>query len=153
MKPRMSLLPWDEVTILDVPLENLISVAKLWWCRTITSCPCTVPLDMVIGVAQVLAFGAAKYPDNDGRGWATQEPDTRASYQFDRFMSHAFTPGLDQESGLPHEWHAASRYVMLSTLIARGTVIDDRPPRQLRDDEFIMPEGAYAVRGDGGGVS
>lgn|GEM_PF-5716178 len=153
MKSRLELIPWDEAAIVDVPLENLISAAKLWWCRTTTSCPCTIPIDCVLGVGQVLAFGAFKYPENDGRGWETQKPHTLASHQFGALMRHAFTPGLDPESGLLHEWHAASRYMMLATLIARGTVIDDRPARQLRDDEFIMPEGAYAVGRNSGGVS
>jgi hypothetical protein len=147
VKSRPSLIPFDVCTVAEVPLENCILAAQDWWARNREVLPCAIPHDCFIGVGQVLAHGAAKYPEMGGRSWEHMPQYRKASVQFDALMRHAYTPGIEDESGLMHEHHAATRYLMLTALIARGTLIDDRPPATLRSDEVMVPKGSYVVAG------
>ena len=58
--------------------------------------------DALKAVSEVGTYGAAKYSDD---GWKSV-PDGQGRYR-DAMMRHILTDGIDEESGLPHLWHAA----------------------------------------------
>ncbi len=141
MKPRLELLPWDVVHISDHDLPSLVGAARMWWLRETEQLPCLVPSDMVMGVGAVLAHGAAKHSE---RGWENEEWAQTASYHFGALMRHVMVPGPDAESGLDAQWHAACRYMMLSALLARGDLIDDRPPARAGAQTVAMSKGGVS---------
>ena len=144
---RVDLIPWDVCVPVNLPSENFLMAAREWWCREREDLPCSIPDDCVIGVGHIMGFGAHKYPESDGRSWEYDRKYQTASGQFRSMMRHAYTSGVDAESGLPHEWHAMSRYMMLSALMTRGVLIDDRPPAALKSDEVRVPRGSYVTSG------
>jgi hypothetical protein len=147
-KPRTDLLPWDCLRVAadgEVDLHTLTKVARLYWTRKTNHLPPILPRALLLPVARVLTMGAEKYT---ARGW---ENDTRyhsVSQHFAAMMRHAANPAdLDEESGLPNDWHVASRYIMLAALLARGVLVDDRPPAQPNSYEedaidVVVDEGA-----------
>lgn len=147
IKSRPGLIPWDCCLPVDVDAGDLLSAARYWWCRETEALPCTIPSDYVLGVGRVLAHGAEKYPAMAGRSWESVDEYRLASVHFDAMMRHAYSRGNEPESELPHEDHAMTRYMMLSALLARGTLIDDRPPAVLKADEVRVPKGSYVTSG------
>jgi hypothetical protein len=149
MKSRLDLVPWDTIAWSDaVTADLLIKAAIGWWTRKIDDLPCVLPRVSIDQVGAVLAFGAAKY---SARGWENDAKYHTASGHFDSMMRHALqTPTLDAESGLPHVAHALCRFTMLTTLLARGTLIDDRPPRVVTNKTRLddMNELAFVRGGD-----
>lgn len=141
-KSRLELVPWDVCVITPVASEQRIVAAKMWWIGEIARLPCTVPEDCLHGVGRVLGWSTLKYAEGD---WARER--LQASRHFGAIMRHAYSRGLDDESQLPHEWHAMCRYMMLSALLARGVLIDDRPERQVAADEVRVPAGSYGSPG------
>lgn len=134
MKPAAHLLPWDTLTWSDDPsltVNVLVRATKSWWLRRRGELPCILPREMILHAAEVMAFGIVQHPEQGGRSWEIDERYMAASYHFASIMRHALaTPDIDRESGLPHEWHVATRYMMLTALMARGRLIDDRPKAQ-----------------------
>lgn len=143
-KSALHLVPWDVLTVVEIAPEKLIVAAKMWWCREVDRLPCTVPHSHLHGVGRVLEFGSRKYAE---RGWEKDAAYHTASGHFSSLMRHGYSPGLDDESGLLHEWHAMCRYMMLTALLARGVLIDDRPPQVLREDEVLQPHGTFVTPG------
>jgi hypothetical protein len=129
-----------------VDIHTLTRVTRLYWTRKTNHLPPILPRALLLPVARVLTMGAEKYT---ARGW---ENDTRyhsVSQHFAAMMRHAANPAeLDEESGLPNNWHVACRYIMLATLLARGVVVDDRPPAQPNSYE----EDAIDVVDEGSGI-
>ncbi len=156
-KPRCELLPWDCLRVADDSLtaETLTKIARLYWTRRTNSVPPVLPHKLLLPVARVLTGGAIKYSP---RGWELDAQYHSVSQHFAAMMRHAANPQqLDEESGLPNEWHVACRYIMLATLIARGVIVDDRPARQ--PNKFELPEDNWVDvvvdegPGEGGGLS
>lgn len=146
-KSRADLIPWDVCVPVDAAFEDFIQTAREWWCRERDTLPCSVPVSSLYGVSRVMAHGAQRYPEQDGRSWEHDARYARASLHYGAMMGHAYREGVEDESGLMHEWHAMARYMMLSALHARGMLIDDRPPAVLKDNEVIVPKGSYVVSG------
>jgi len=90
-----------------------------------------IPPEAILGLAQVLTFGAAKY---SSRNW---EQGMLWSRVFAGVQRHlwAFWSGedIDEESGMPHLWCASAGVAFLVTYQQRRTGEDDRPPRQWVD--------------------
>lgn len=84
-----------------------------------------IPPELPDAVAQVLAFGAAKYaPRNWEKGMAWGRP-------FAALMRHMWAwwrgEKADPETGMSHLWHAACCITFLLSYEARGIGDDDRP--------------------------
>lgn len=80
--------------------------------------------DFITAVAEVLAFGAAKYEAwswAEGKAWSR---DHAAALR--HMMAWANGEDLDTESGLPHLAHAACDLMFLITSQRRGLGTDDR---------------------------
>ena len=70
-----------------------------------------LPLSVLHGIVKVMTYGATKYsPD----GWKTVEDGEKRYYSaFKRhFYAHHCGEWLDEESGLPHIFHAATDILM-----------------------------------------
>lgn len=126
-KPRTDLIPYDALLIGGkASVADLLKVFQAWWIRDVDRLPPVLPPDMVMPVAAVLGFGAAKYSQ---RGWEHDPKYHTASGHFASAMRHLYgADELDAESGLPNVWHAVCRYMMTIALQERGLLIDDRPP-------------------------
>jgi hypothetical protein len=72
-----------------------------------------VPRGMVVAIARALEFGAGKY----GRGAYTQPPLVERNRYLAAALRHIFADldgeRFDEESGLPHLFHAAGALAML----------------------------------------
>ena len=84
-----------------------------------------IPPELPDAVAQVLAFGAAKYGErNWERGMIWGRP-------FAALMRHMWSwwrgVKCDHETGMPHLWHAACCIAFLIAYENRNVGIDDRP--------------------------
>jgi hypothetical protein len=84
-----------------------------------------IPPEAVFALGEVLKYGANKYGDrNWERGMAWSRP-------YAALLRHLFAwwggQHRDQESGLPHLWHALACLVFLVTYEAKGGGADDRP--------------------------
>lgn len=146
IKPRPDLLPLDAIVVVPgITIEHIELLVRTWWLRKTDSLQGALPPELMLPVAQVFAFGAAKYSE---RGWENDAKYHRASASVCSFYRHYCAETLcDYESGLPHQYHAACRYVMLSTLHKRGLLIDDRPPLAPSREDIVLPEGSYVVPG------
>jgi hypothetical protein len=86
-----------------------------------------LPPEMLFGVSDILAFGAAKYGD---RNW---ELGMNWSRVFAALMRHMWAwwrgENLDAETGKSHLWHAGCCIAFLIAYEARKTGTDDRPSR------------------------
>lgn len=86
-----------------------------------------LPPELLQGVSEILAFGAAKYAP---RGW---EEGMEWSRVFGALMRHMwswwnpFESDLDPETGKSHLWHAGCCIAFLIAYESRGIGTDDRP--------------------------
>lgn len=90
-----------------------------------------LPMDALIGVAEVLTFGAKKYSD---RNWEQGMDWGRFQGALLRHMA-AFSQGEDNdpETGLPHLDHAACCILMLSAYQKRNVGKDSRYVKKILD--------------------
>ena len=137
-KARMELLPWDAMptTADDYSVGLVFAATKAWWARDAESFIMRIPERVLVGVAQVLAFGAAKY---SARGWEKGIPFSRVFAALTRHAAAVRRGDLvDDESGLPHEFHFWCNVVFLVAFTMRGrTDLDDRPPAQTKKTQDI----------------
>lgn len=129
-KPDPSLIPWDAVSVTDLPLriDHIDLLLTSWWTHATNELQVALVPAWVMPTAAVFGYyrDVGKYPARD---WETNPERWKASAHFAAFKRHYHAGSeLDPESGLPHWWHAISRAVMLTTLHARGVLVDDRPP-------------------------
>jgi hypothetical protein len=89
-----------------------------------------LPLDALVPVAWVLAFGAEKY---SARGWEAAAAEGVFSWVdcLRAILSHCSKlmvgQRLDGESGLPHVAHIACNALFLCAMLARRNGVDDLP--------------------------
>ena len=97
-----------------------------------------IPPELLLGVADVLTYGAAKYAP---RNW---EKGMSWGRVFGAMMRHmwAWWAGqrVDPESGLPHLHHAACCVAFLMAYEARGSGTDDRHMAALGERATIPNE-------------
>ncbi|UXN05240.1 dATP/dGTP diphosphohydrolase domain-containing protein [Bartonella sp. HY761] len=87
-----------------------------------------LPVEPLLQIAKVLAFGAQKYGDHN---WRSQ---TDGGFVWGRLyaatLRHLFAfwngEDLDAESGLPHLAHAACNIIFLLEFMNNGGGVDDR---------------------------
>lgn len=128
-KPAMHLLTWGEFNVTDraIAVEEMYEGLKAWWAAKPFKLDQTaVPRSELVGVARVLAFGAAKYAE---RNW---EQGIRYSRIFAAACRHAEAwaagDAIDRESGELHSSHFWCNVMFLATFAARGRDdLDDRP--------------------------
>jgi hypothetical protein len=129
MKTRADLYPYLEVAIIPgITLDHVDLLVTSWWRRSTASNVLSMAIapEDVLGVCDVLGFGAGKYSERD---WETNPVRHTASEHFTAFKRHLYDRRLhDAETGLPSRYHALSRAVMLGALSMRGVLTDDRPP-------------------------
>lgn len=83
-----------------------------------------VPPEFVFAVAAVLTYGAIKYEDWN---WAKGMRKGRlVAAALRHLISYLSGEELDDESGLPHTWHAATCIAMLIGVTLRGVAEEDR---------------------------
>lgn len=83
-----------------------------------------LPPEAMIGLAQVLSYGAAKY---DEHNWRNGMSYSRLMAALQRhYTAFAMGEDIDQESGLPHIDHMMCCAAFLSTFQKTGTGTDDR---------------------------
>ena len=74
-----------------------------------------VPLDIIWAIAAVREFGTRKYKDPDN--WKKVEPQRFKDAMFRHMLRYLADPdGFDDESGLPHLWHALCNGAFLCAL-------------------------------------
>lgn len=133
-KARFDLVPWGDIPLTDTdyPVDAVLSALQTWWTGRPFGLQLPLPRRQVLGVAQVLGMGAAKYSP---RGW---EAGISYSRVFAAAVRHgrAYLAGehVDPESGLAHESHFWCNVVFLVTFHARnqGAALDDRPEASAR---------------------
>ena len=77
-----------------------------------------VPLDIVWAIAAVREFGTAKYKDPDN--WKRVDPQRFRDAMARHMLRYLDDPhGVDDESGLPHLWHALCNGAFLCVLDKR----------------------------------
>lgn len=127
-KPRYDLLPWHEFQTIavDHSVASVYEALKMWWRGRPNALELSIPERQIPGIAQVLAFGAAKYAP---RGWEAGIPLSRVFAAAARHATaHNNGEMLDPESGLPHESHFWCNVLFIAVFAARGrTDLDDRP--------------------------
>lgn len=128
-KPRLDLIPYPDADIRYTPISvgDAYAYLKLWLYARPLPCSLWIPQSEVLGVAEVLGFGAAKYT---ARGW---EQGLSFSETFASAARHAEALAggqlLDPESRLPHASHFWCNVLFLAVFTARKqTEFDDRPP-------------------------
>lgn len=74
-----------------------------------------VPRKIIFAVAAVRAFGITKYPERDS--WKKVEKERYKDALLRHLMAYLDDENsLDDESGLPHLWHAACNIAFLTEL-------------------------------------
>lgn len=74
-----------------------------------------VPMDIVWAIAAVREFGTAKYKDPDN--WKRVDPQRFRDAMARHMLRYLADPtGVDDESGLPHLWHALCNGAFLCAL-------------------------------------
>lgn len=77
-----------------------------------------VPMDVVWAIAAVREYGCAKYGDPDN--WKRVEPQRFRDAMARHMLRYLDDPhGVDDESGLPHLWHALCNGAFLCVLDKR----------------------------------
>lgn len=128
-KPRLDLIPWADITIVDghgrAP-GDLFDGLKAWWTGRPHPLALAIPRAQLPGIAAVLGFGAAKYR---ARGWEDGIAFSRIFAAAGRHaMAHDAGELLDPESGLPHVSHFWCNVLFLVVYTARSRGdLDDRP--------------------------
>lgn len=75
----------------------------------------TVPTEIIRNIAATRAYGIAKYKDPDN--WKKVDVQRYRDALFRHLLSYLDHPqGNDEESGLPHLWHAACNIAFLCEL-------------------------------------
>lgn len=71
-----------------------------------------VPTEIIRNIARVRMYGNEKYHDPDN--WKTVEPERYREALYRHLLAYVDDPyGVDEESGLPHLWHAACNMAFL----------------------------------------
>jgi hypothetical protein len=83
-----------------------------------------LPPAMVIGVAQVMAYGAKKYDLHNWRKGSTV--NTFLGSALRHIVAYLDGENLDPESGVAHLAHAATNIGFVLQWIADGKLVDDR---------------------------
>jgi hypothetical protein len=97
------------------------------------------PRDALMGIGQVLTFGAKKYSDWN---WAQGMDWSRIYGATMRHLTAWFDgESKDPETGMSHLWHAGCNLVFLISYEARGIGKDDRPKWDLLKGDPIVVKG------------
>lgn len=82
-----------------------------------------VPAEMILGVADVLAFGATKYETNNWRNFTKEQLNSHIIGAALRHI-YAYQKGefYDPESGLPHLDHAITNLSFMTTLLPKPPI-------------------------------
>jgi len=91
-----------------------------------------IPPELLIGVGEVLTFGAKKYSD---RNWEKGMDWSRVYGALLRHLT-AWWGGqdLDPETNKSHLWHAGCCLTFLMTYEQRQVGKDDRPRKEIKDE-------------------
>jgi hypothetical protein len=73
--------------------------------------PTLVPASLVWAVAKIREYGCKKYKDPDN--WKQVEPQRYRDALYRHLLAYFSGEKNDQESGLPHLWHAACNVAFL----------------------------------------
>jgi hypothetical protein len=73
--------------------------------------PTLVPASLVWAVAKIREYGCKKYKDPDN--WKQVEPQRYRDALYRHLLAYFGGEKNDQESGLPHLWHAACNVAFL----------------------------------------
>lgn len=77
--------------------------------------PTTVPTELIWAVAKVRQYGIEKYKDRES--WRKVEPERYRAALMRHILKYTDDPeSCDEESGLPHLYHAACNIAFLCTL-------------------------------------
>lgn len=127
-KSALELIPWSEIHITDfrTPVRLMAAALQTWWCAAPTKLESSIPQVELLGIGDVLGFGARKYAP---RNWEKGLPFSRIIAPA---LRHALRldlgERLDPESRLPHESHFWCNVLFLVVFTRRGrTDLDDRP--------------------------
>lgn len=78
-----------------------------------------VPMRILWAIAEVREYGNRKYKDPDN--WKRVEPERYKEALLRHILRYIDDPdGVDDESGLPHLWHAATNIAFLIALTEKG---------------------------------
>lgn len=78
-----------------------------------------VPMRILWAIAEVREYGTNKYKDPDN--WKRVEPERYREALLRHILRYIDDPdGVDDESGLPHLWHAATNIAFLIALTEKG---------------------------------
>lgn len=78
-----------------------------------------VPMRILWAIAEVREYGNRKYKDPDN--WKRVEPERYREALLRHILRYIDDPdGVDDESGLPHLWHAATNIAFLIALTEKG---------------------------------
>lgn len=73
--------------------------------------PTLVPPSLVLAVAKIREYGCMKYKDPDN--WKLVEPQRYRDALYRHLLAYFAGEKNDEESGLPHLWHAACNVAFL----------------------------------------
>lgn len=74
-----------------------------------------VPMQILRDIARVRMYGVQKYEDPDN--WRRVEPERYRDALMRHLIEYTEDPGsIDEESGLPHLWHAACNIAFLCAM-------------------------------------
>ena len=76
--------------------------------------PTLVPTSLVLAVAAIREYGCKKYHDPDN--WRRVEPQRYRDALYRHLLAYFAGEETDEESGLPHLWHAACNIAFLIEL-------------------------------------
>lgn len=78
-----------------------------------------VPTEIIRAVARVRMYGVEKY--GDSKSWVNVEPERYKDALLRHILAYIDDPdGADEESGLPHLWHAACNIAFLVEMEKRA---------------------------------
>lgn len=76
-----------------------------------------VPPEIIRNIAAVREYGNSKYPEGGKDNWKRVEPERYRDALYRHWLAYLDDPvSVDEESGLPHLWHAACNMAFLCEL-------------------------------------
>lgn len=117
-KPKDT-LTMSEPTMITMPIDKIPATISNQTAKADAGKPrlSLVPMQILFDIAEIREYGNRKYPNGGSDNWKQVEPERYREALLRHILRYIDDPdGVDDESGLPHLWHAACNMAFLAEL-------------------------------------